>query len=84
MITLDLPEALEKHFWDVVHDDYHGNLQAAMAAFLDLHEKYGWRELFVRDIKSIREEVQKQGDITEKTIEDTIKRYRQGIGKSSA
>jgi hypothetical protein len=76
MITLDLPEALEKHFWDVVQDDYHGDLPAAVAAFLDLHKKYGWKEQFVRDIKSIREEVQKQGGIKEKTIEDTIKRYR--------
>ena len=76
MITLDLPETLEKHFWDVVQDDYHGDLQAAVAAFLDLHEKYGWKEQFVRDIKSIREAVHKQGGIKEKTIEDTIKRYR--------
>ena len=76
MITLDLPEALEKHFWDIVQDDYHGDLQAAVAAFLDLHEKYSWKKQFVKDIKSIREEVQKQGGIKEKTIEDTIKRYR--------
>ena len=76
MITLELPEALEKHFWDVVQDDYHGDLQAAVAAFLDLHEKYGWKKQLVRDVKSIREEVQKQGGIKEKTVEGTIKRYR--------
>ena len=76
MITLDLPETLEKHFWDVVQDGYHGDLQAAVAAFLDLHEKYGWKKQLVRDVKSIREEVQKQGGIKEKTVEGTIKRYR--------
>ena len=51
MITLNLPEALEKHFWDIVQDDYHGDLQAAVAAFLDLHEKYSWKKQFVKDIK---------------------------------
>src|SRR5262245_37908757 len=84
MITLDLPETLEKHFWDVVRDSYHGDLQAAMAAFLELHDKYGWKEQFVRDVASIREEVRRQGGIKEKTIEDTIKRYRKTLGKSGA
>ena len=55
MITLDLPEDLEKPFWHVVRDNYHGDLQAAVIAFLQLHEKYGWKEQFVKDIKSIRE-----------------------------
>jgi len=84
MITLDLPKTLEKHFWDVVRDSYHGDLQAAMAAFLELHDKYGWKEQFVRDVTSIREEVRRQGGIKEKTVEDTIKRYRKAIGKSGA
>jgi len=73
MITLDLPEVLEQHFWDVVRHSYHGDLQAAMVAFLELHEKYGWKEQFVRDVKSIREEVHRKGDIKEKDIEDAIK-----------
>ena len=84
MITLDLPESLEKHFWNVVQDSYHGDLQAAVTTFLKLHEKYGWKEQFAKDIQSIREEVQRKGGIKEKTIEDTIKRYRETIGKSSA
>ena len=84
MITLDLPEVLEKHFWDVVRDSNHGDLQAAMVAVLELHEKYGWKEQFVRDVKSVREEAHQQGGIKEKTIEDTIKRYRKTIGKSGA
>jgi hypothetical protein len=77
MITLDLPEVLEKHFWDVVRDSYHGDLQVAMAAFLRLHDKYGWKEQFLKDIKSIREEMRRQGGIKEKTIEDAVKRYRE-------
>ena len=77
MITLDLPEVLEKHFWDVVRDSYHGDLQIAMAAFLRLHDKYGWKEQFLKDVKFIREEVRRQGGIKEKTIEDAIKRYRE-------
>ena len=76
MITLDLPEVLEKHFWDIVRDSYHGDLQAAMVAFLELHEKYGWKEQFVRDVKSIREEVHRKGGLKEKDIENAIKRYR--------
>ena len=37
MITLDLPEDLEQHFLHVVRDNYHGDLQAAVVAFLQLH-----------------------------------------------
>ena len=77
MITLDLPEVLEKHFWDVVRDSYRGDLQIAMAAFLRLHDKYGWKEQFLKDVESIREEVCRKGGIKEKTIEDAIKRYRE-------
>ena len=77
MITLDLPEDLEKHFWHVVRDNYHGDLQAAVAAFLQLHEKYGWKEQFVRDVESIREEVRRKGGITEKDIEDAVRKYRE-------
>ena len=76
MITLDLPEDLEKHFWHVVRDNYHGNLQAAVVAFLQLHEKYGWKEQFVRDVEYIREEVRQKGGITEKNIEDAVRKYR--------
>jgi flavodoxin len=77
MITLDLPETLEKHFWDVVRDSYHGDLQTAMAAFLRLHDKYGWKEQFLKDVKSVREEVRRKGGIQEKTIEDVVKKYRE-------
>jgi hypothetical protein len=77
MITLDLPEDLEEHFWHIVRDNYHGDLQAAVAAFLQLHEKYGWKEQFVRDVESIREEVRRKGSITENDIEDAVRKYRE-------
>ena len=77
MITLDLPETLEKYFWNVVRDSYHGDLQAAVTAFLKLHEKYGWKEQFVKDIQSVREEVQRKGGIKERAIEEGVKRYRE-------
>ena len=44
MISIDLPTTLEKHFREIVQDSYGGNLQAAIAAFLKLHQKYGWKE----------------------------------------
>jgi hypothetical protein len=54
MITLDLLEILEKHFWNVVRDGYNGDVLAAMTALLNLHEKHGWKEQFVKDIQSVR------------------------------
>jgi hypothetical protein len=77
MITLDLPETLEKHFWNIVRDSYHGDLQAAVIAFLKLHEKYGWKEQFVQDIRSVREEVHRTGGINERAIAEGVKRYRE-------
>jgi hypothetical protein len=76
MITLDLPETLEQHFWHIVQDNYNGDLQAAMTAFLKLHERYGWKEQFVKDIKAVREEVYRQGGIKERVVEESVKRYR--------
>src|SRR5262245_26417528 len=77
MITLDLPEILEKHFWNVVRDSYNGDVQAAMTALLSLHERHGWKEQFVKDIQSVRAEVQRRGGIKAKTIEEGVKRYRE-------
>jgi hypothetical protein len=77
MITLDLPETLEKYFWNVVRDNYNGDVQAAMSTLLNLHEKHGWKEQFVKDIQSVRAEVQRRGGIKEKTIEEGVKRYRE-------
>ena len=39
-------------------------------------EKHSWKEQLRRDVKSIREEVQRQGGINAEIIDDTIKRYR--------
>ena len=76
MISIDLPRGLEKHFRDIVRDDYDGNLQAAIVAFLKLHEKFGWKEQLCKDVKSIRSEVRRKGGIRAKTIDDAVKRYR--------
>ena len=37
----DLPPALGKRFQEVVADQYKGDMQAALAAFWDLHDKHG-------------------------------------------
>jgi len=37
----DLPPALEKRFRATVTNHYEGDMQTALAGFLDLHEKYG-------------------------------------------
>lgn len=76
MISIDLPKGLEKHFRDIVRDDYDGNLQAAIVAFVKLHEKFGWKEQLCEDVKSIRSEVRQTSGIKAKTIDDAIKKYR--------
>lgn len=82
MLTIHLPPDLENHLWDVVRKSYGGDLQAAIAAFLQLHDKYGWKEQLLKDVTSIRAEVGRKGGIKEKTIEDAIKRYRKKTGAS--
>ena len=76
MISIDLPSSLEKHFRDIVRDDYDGNLQAAIEAFLKLHKKFGWKEQLCKDVRSIRSEVRRKGGIKAQKIDDAIKRYR--------
>jgi hypothetical protein len=76
MISIDLPRGLEKRFWDVVRDDYDGDLQAAIKAFLKLHEKYGWKEQLREDVESVRSEVRRKGGIKEETVDDAVKKYR--------
>jgi len=63
MISIDLPTALERRFMAVVQDSYDGNLQEAIATFLKLHEKYGWKKQLSSDVKSVREEVRRTGGI---------------------
>jgi hypothetical protein len=58
-------------------------LQAATTGVLKLHEKYGWKEQLHEEVKSIRNEVRRQGGIKEKAIDDAIARYRKNLGMSS-
>lgn len=84
MLSIDLPLDIEKHLKDVVKESYDGNLQFAIVSFLKLHEKYGWKEQLLEDVKSIRSEVHRKGGIRAKEIENAIKRYRQNLGKIDA
>ncbi len=84
MLSVNLPTPLEKQLWNVVQDNYGGNLQAAIKAFLKLHKKYGWKEQLREDVQSIRSEVRRKGGIKAKTIDDAVRRYRQSIGSSRA
>ena len=84
MLAIDLPEGLAKHFMDVVCTSYHGDIQAAVIAFLHLHEKYGWKEQLHADVTAIRAEVRQQGGISAATIEETIQRYRETLEASGA
>lgn len=80
MISVDLPTTLEKHLIDVVQDSYDGDLPAAIAALLELHEKYGWKAQLLTDVESVRSEVRKKGGIKAEAIDDAIKKYRQSVG----
>ena len=79
MLSINLPPVLEERLQSVVQASYHGDLQAAISAFLTLHEKYGWKEQLRRDVTTLRAEIQQKGGIKEKTIEDAVKRYRQQV-----
>ena len=57
-------------------------INANMKAFLTLHEKYGWKEQFLEDVKSIRGEARRRGGTKEETIEDAVQRYRRNLGAS--
>lgn len=76
MISVNLPKSIEKRFWDIVEDDYGGDVQTAIRSFLKLHERYGWKELLREDIASIRLEVNRSGGIKASKIEEAIKKYR--------
>lgn len=76
MISIDLPKGLERHFREIVQEDYNGDMQAAITTFLELHEKFGWKEQLRKDVESIRSEVRQRGGIKAKTIDDAVKKYR--------
>jgi RNA-splicing ligase RtcB len=80
MIALNLPSSLEKHFREVVRESYDDNLQVAIAALLQLHDKYGWKEQFRQDIDAVRGEVHRKGGLKAKTIDSAIQKYRHSLG----
>lgn len=84
MLSVELPKTVEKQFWNVVQSSYQGDLKIAILAFLQLHEKYGWKEQLLKDVQSIRSEVRRKGGIKAKTIDDAVKRHRKTIGASGA
>jgi flavodoxin len=80
MITLDLPTSLERHFRDVIRESYNGDLQAAIAAFLQLHKKYGWKEQLRHDVQAVRAEVRRKGGVKAEVIDSAIQKYRRNSG----
>jgi hypothetical protein len=79
MIALNLPSSLEKHFREVVRESYDDNLQVAIAALLQLHDKYGWKEQLRQDVHTVREEVRRRGGLKAKAIDSTIQKYRHSL-----
>jgi hypothetical protein len=84
MLSVELPKTIEKQLRNVVQSSYQGDLKIAILAFLQLHEKYGWKEQLLKDVQSIRSEVRRKGGIKAKTIDDAVKRYRKTMGASGA
>ena len=76
MLALELPKEVEQHFQEVVRTRYHGDAQEAMASLLRLHDRYGWKEQFRADVKSVRADVHRQGGISDEAIDEAISRYR--------
>lgn len=76
MLSIELPTDVEQHLKEVVQKSYHGNIQVAISSFLRLHEKYGWKEQFRKDVEAIRAEVRRQGGISSQAIDNAITRYR--------
>ena len=50
--------------------------QEAMISLLRLYDRYGWKEQLRNDVESVRAEVQRQGGVSEDTIDEAISRYR--------
>jgi hypothetical protein len=82
MLSVELPKPIEKQLWNVVQSSYQGDLRIAILAFLQLHEKYGWKEQLLKDVQSIRTEIRRKGGIKTKAIDDAVKKYRRDMGAS--
>ena len=80
MIALNLPSSLEKHFREVVRENYDDNLPAAIAAFLKLYDKYGWKEQLWQDVRAVRVEARRRGGVKAKAIDSAIQKYRHRLG----
>lgn len=80
MIALSLPNALEKHFREVVRESYADDVQVAIAAFLQLHDKYGWKEQLRHDVQAVRRDVRRRGGLKAQAIDAAIRKYRQTPG----
>jgi hypothetical protein len=80
MIALNLPSSLEKHFRAVIRESYADNVQVAITAFLQLHDKYGGKEQLRHDVQAVRGEVRRRGKINAKVIDTVIRKYRHGLG----
>lgn len=76
MIAIDLPRPIEQKFLSIVREGYDGNLQEAIIAFLQLHEKYAWKEQLRADVASVRTEIEVGGGVQAKDIENAIRAYR--------
>jgi hypothetical protein len=83
MISINLPSSLERHFWNIVEKNYNGDPKAAMSALLGLHDKYGWKEQLLSDVRSVRKEIRRQGGKSSKEIEEAIRKHRKELLKSS-
>ena len=80
MIALKLPNSLEKHFRAIVRESYADNVQVAIAAFLQLHDKYGGKEQLLQDVRAVRGEIRRTGKINAKVIDTAIRKYRHRVG----
>ena len=56
MLSISLPVKIEKRLMNVVQESYNGDMQVAITFFLKLHEKYGWKEQLLEDVRAIRAE----------------------------
>ncbi len=76
MISLELPIEVEQRFRDVVEESYHGNIEAAVASLLVLHDKYAWKEQLREDVEAVRAELRRHGGLTSVSIQGAIDTYR--------
>jgi flavodoxin len=83
MLSINLRADIENRFINVVQENYNGNLQNAIASFLKLQEKYGWKEQLFEDVTTIRAEVRRKGGISSAAIDEAIKKYRNHQGESN-